>query len=59
VTAFKPLPANVLPPDAVRLLTQASEVATPGSRERQLAIEKATARVRLLFPQFFTDKETS
>lgn len=59
MTAFKPVPASVLPLEAARLLTQASEVGLSGSRERQLAIEKATSQVRHLFPQFFTDKETS
>lgn len=52
-----PPPARVLPPAAARLLQQAAE--TPNTREnpwaRIRAIEKATARVKRDYPQFFKE----
>lgn len=52
-------PAHVLPPAAVKLLQQAAQ--TPIVRgsplARQIAIEKATERVKREFPQFFNIKE--
>ena len=55
-----PTTSHVLPPDAVAALQKAA--ATPTNRPdrlcpRQMAIEKATARIKQQYPQFFTIKE--
>lgn len=45
---------RLLPPDAVALLRAAAEVSTAGNRlGRQIAIEDATAWIRMRYPNFF------
>jgi hypothetical protein len=54
----EPERANVLPSDAVRMLTEAARtpVSPRYTMARVIAIEEATAKVKAMYPDFFRMK---
>jgi hypothetical protein len=51
--------AQILPPEACRLLTEAAQTGAIDSNARRLAIDAATERIKMLYPQFFKDSDES